>query len=81
MEDFTNNMSKKFEFSPFYGESVHRTSRNGSWSIWDDPEGIIVLFCLQACIGLPVVERDFHSRQQQAAAEAANPRGQVVQMA
>jgi len=46
MEDFTNNMSnftafgKKFEFSPFYGESVHRTSRNGSWSIvgrsWGD---------------------------------------------
>jgi hypothetical protein len=49
--------------------------------LWDDPEGIIVLFCLLACIGLPVVERDFHSRQQQAAAEAANPRGQVVQMA
>lgn len=53
----------------------------GAWTSWLLGTGIIVLFCLLACIGLPVVERDFHSRQQQAAAEAANPRGQVVQMA
>lgn len=53
----------------------------GAWTSWLLGIGIIVLFCLLACIGLPFVERDFHSRQQQAAAEAANPRGQVVQMA
>ena len=73
-----------------YGEMS--TSRGICWNLFwspdsfmficrDDPEGIIVLFCLLACIGLPCVERDFNSRQQQAQAEAANPRGQVVQMA